>query len=285
MILNRILSIEEFTKKQSEENRNISIVSSSNKAKEIVEDTSAPVITKQCKLKPGDFVEDRYGNNYEVVNTTNDWRKADEFDDWDQVSKYKDRDDVEFVIVWAKEQKEKKLVFVFGIEDPHAVRKIDITELNGIDRMTKIFNAVCDNIDNESERSKFKDKWRRFMDMIRAGKIANEKYVMMEILDDFKQTKVLKTIDTPPAKKEINEAAKPELCDSLPNGIYDVLYKNKVYYVKPKPGDTKLFAYIDSNLTNTVKKDGKTLMFTVKDLFGVEKWQKEWIASGGSGSN
>jgi gentisate 1,2-dioxygenase len=62
------------------------------------------------------------------------------------------------------------------------------------------------------------------------------------------------------------------------------MYKNDTYYIQPKPGDKKVFAYVDANLSNTIKINGKTLMFKIKDLFGVENWQKEWTASVGKRS-
>lgn len=185
----KILSIDEYVEKMKSKD----VEDSPKDVKPIEEESKAKLPT----IKPGDFVEDRYGNHYEVADVTTDWKKADEFDDWDQVKKHKDSEKVNFVIVWAKEHKDKKLVFVYGIEDDYAVRKIDITDLTGVDKMTKIFNAVCDNLDIEAERNRFKDKWRRFMDMVRAGKIANEQYVMMEILDDFKQTGVLANLKKP----------------------------------------------------------------------------------------
>jgi len=274
----KILSIDEYLEKIKSEDKTDD--KSSKDVKPIEEESKV----KLPAIKVGDFVEDRYGNHYEVADVTSDWKKADEFDDWDQVKKHKDSEKVNFIIVWAKEHKDKKLVFVYGIEDDYAVRKIDITDLTGVDKMTKIFNAVCDNLDIESERNRFKDKWRRFMDMVRAGKIANERYVMMEILDDFKQTEVLANLKKPKKSKQVNEKESPQLGDVLDDGIYDVMYKNDTYYIKPKVGDKKVFAYVDANLSNTVKINGKTLMFKIKDLFGVEKWQKEWTASVGNSS-
>lgn len=272
-MIKKILSIDEYIEKMKSEQ-------SSNSADLDKPKTETKPLSEEKKpnlpdLKVGDFVEDKYGNRYEVSEITKDFKVADDFDDWEQVSKYKDKEDITFVIVWAKEEKEKKFVFVYGVEDDYAVRKVDAPELNSDDKLTKTFKAVCDFIKDDVELQKFKNKWRKFMDLVRAGKIPNEKYIMMEILDDFNATSVVDEVTKPKVQESLLESS-AALGDSLPNGIYDVKYKNEVYYIHPKVGDTKMFAYRDKDLQNVIKLDGKTLMFTVKELFGVEKWQKEW---------
>lgn len=158
-------------------------------------------------IEPGDFVEDSYGNKYKVYKTTKDFNIAAADANCEQISKFKDKD-VLFVIVWANEQKESKFVFVHGIKDKYAVKRVNI-------------------------------------------KYSND-YII--------------------------ESTYPILGDILNNDIYDVIYNDETYYIKPKPGDKHTVAYKDENLDDIVKINGKILVFSIKVLFGVSQWQTEWVA-------
>ena len=169
---------------------------------------------KLPKLQPGDFVKDKYGNTYEVIKTTKDFKEADEIDDWDQISKFKDNPDATFVIVWAKKTKQKKLVFVYGIDDDddiYSVKKTDGAKKE--DFYTKTFRKACEEVD-EDKLETFKRKWRKFIDMVRDGSIKDkkeEKLVLNQILSDFGILEALK-------KEEEKKDKKIE--ESIQSGIY-----------------------------------------------------------------
>lgn len=265
----KILTIDEFVEQMEKDK-------SANSSDASHDNTGDEPTLKESKSEvpePGDFVEDRYGNHYEVYKSTKDFNVADEADDWEQISKYKDSD-VLFVIVWAKEDKEKKFVFVYDVDDEHAVRKVDIKSLDDDDELTKIFKKAVDTIENTSDLDKFKSKWRSFMDKVRAGKIQNEKHIMMEILDDFGIAGVVKEDDK---EETVTESAKPALGDILGGEKYDVIYKGETYYIKPEPGESIAIAYTDESFDTVAKEDGQTLTFSIKQLFGVDKWQKHWV--------
>ena len=171
---------------------------------------------KLPKLQPGDYVKDKYGNTYEVIKTTKDFKEADEIDDWDQISKFKDNPDATFVIVWAKKTKQKKLVFVYGVDDEddiYSVKKADNNKKE--DFYTKTFRKGCEEVD-EKQLEAFKRKWRKFIDAVRDGSIKDkkeEKLVLNQILSDFGILEII--------KKEEKEKDK-KIEESVQSGIYIV---------------------------------------------------------------
>ena len=288
----RILSIDEFVAKMKADNE--TPTGEQTKPKHIEEEEVIKSKPNLPELKKGNIVEDRYGNRYEVCEITKDYTVADTVDDWEQIKKYKDDKDVTFVIVWAKESKEKKFVFVYGVVDDYAVRKIDTKHIDEEDKLTKVYKEVCNRIDDTEVLADFKRRWRKFMDLVRGGKISNEKHIMLEILDDFKMTDIVKKTEKPKVEEEtkltkhtlINEGEdiKPALGDMIEKNVYEVILKGITYYVHPKNGDTEVIAFTTKDLTTAVKINDKDLTFKVKDLFGLEKWQTV-IVSDTSGEN
>lgn len=268
----KILKIDEFIKQMKEGSLD------KQNSKKIEEDAFSPEPKpKHIDINPGDFVEDMYGNRYEVESTTTNFDEADEVDVWDNISKFKDKKDVIFVIVWAREDKEKKFAFVCNVDDPAAVRKIDVKNLQEDDYLQKIYKKALDSIDNIDVANRFKTKWRSFMDKVRTGKIRNEKYIMREILDDFELLHLLKKKSSV-KESAINESKKPLLGDEIGDDKFDVSYGDETFYIQVKDGETDVKVYSDEEMKKPVKDGEDTLTFKVKDLFGIDKYVKNPIS-------
>lgn len=143
---------------------------------------------KLPELEKGDYVEDRFGNVYEVIKTTKSYSEADSIDDWDQISKFKDNPRATFVIVWAKPTKQKKLVFVYGVkDDTYGVKKVDKKDKDAEDVYTLTFRKACKLMDDGKVES-FKKRWRKYVDLVRNGEIGSEKdekIILNQLLKDY----------------------------------------------------------------------------------------------------
>jgi hypothetical protein len=258
----KILSIDEFVEFiNSEKNKKQNVSPQITEEEKPQSVTSKPIIS----IKAGDFVEDRYGNRYVVTDVTTNYKVADAIDDWDQISKFKDRTDVIFVIVWAKEEHTKKLVFVFGIDDDNAVRKVISKSLSGEDELTKIFKAACEELEDSGKLDKFKNKWRIFIDKVRTGKITNERHVMAEILDDFGLNDLLR-------KSKMIVAESVSLDSLIGDNVYTITLDGETCYICPKTGETDTTVYKDEKCKDAIKKDNKDLTVKIKTLFNIDKY-------------
>lgn len=204
-----VLKFDDFIKKHKQDSAdkmkklNLDKLDEPKKSKKVEEEEEKEL----PKLDEGDYVKDRYGNTYEVIKTTKSFKEADEIDDWDQISKFKDNPDVTFVIVWARSTKQKKLVFVYGVDDDmYSVKKTDKKDKE--DFFTQTFRKACAEVD-EDKLENFKKRWRKFIDMVRDGEIKDkkdEKLILNQILSDFKILSIIKKEE----KKKDKELDKDE---------------------------------------------------------------------------
>lgn len=206
--MSKVLSFDDFLKKRKDdkkENRleklSIDEPKKEEKKKE-KEDVDESEEKELPKLSEGDYVKDRYGNTYEVIKTTKSFKEADDIDDWDQISKFKDNPDVTFVIVWAKSTKQKKLVFVYGVDDDmYSVKKTDCKSKE--DFFTQTFRKACAEVD-EKKLGTFKKRWRKFIDMVRDGSISSkrdEELILNQILSDFNILSIIKKAEKKKGKE------------------------------------------------------------------------------------
>lgn len=256
--MEKILSIDEF----------IDSLKNPKQAKPIKEETQKLIPPKKpVDIKAGDVVEDRYGNKFEVTEVTTDFEKADAVDDWDQISKFKDKEDITYVIVWSNETKTKKLVYVIGSDDDMSVRKLITKSIEKSDLHTDIFKNACARLEDSQELSAFKSKWRKFIDKVRTGKITNDRHIMMEILDDFNLTDLVtkKTVETKLLEKI-------ELGDTLDVNVYELVIDGKSYYINPKNNETETSVYVDRTCETPLKDGDKTKTVKIKPIFGVDNY-------------